>query len=76
MREDWPTWAKLPAPRRGEIVKEIADALKAKKVELGRCLALEVGKVVSEGEGEVFHKNIRFKKQLMFVILLVDYQEQ
>ncbi|HMO02020.1 MAG TPA: aldehyde dehydrogenase family protein [Oligoflexia bacterium] len=46
-------WRILPAPKRGEIVREIADAVRAKKRELGRLISLEVGKILSEGEGEV-----------------------
>ncbi|MCG8551422.1 MAG: aldehyde dehydrogenase family protein [Desulfobacterales bacterium] len=43
----------MPAPRRGEMVREIGDALRAKKKALGALIALEVGKIRAEGEGEV-----------------------
>ena len=43
----------VPMPTRGQIVKEIGDAIRAKKVELGRLLTLEVGKIRSEAEGEI-----------------------
>ena len=46
-------WRMLPAPKRGEIVREIGDALRANKEDLGRIITLEVGKVISEGQGEV-----------------------
>ncbi len=46
-------WRMLPAPKRGEIVREVGDALRSHKADLGRLIALEVGKVPSEGEGEV-----------------------
>ncbi len=35
----------MPAPRRGEMVREIGDALRAKKKALGALIALEVGKI-------------------------------
>ncbi len=47
------TWRLVPAPRRGEIVRELGDALRARKDDLGRLVALENGKVLSEGLGEV-----------------------
>ena len=46
-------WRTLPAPKRGEIVREVGDALRAHKTDLGALIAMEVGKVRSEGEGEV-----------------------
>jgi aldehyde dehydrogenase (NAD+) len=48
--EEWRTW---PAPRRGEIVRQLGEELRRHKEELGRLVTLEVGKVVSEGLGEV-----------------------
>ena len=47
------TWRMMPAPKRGEIVRLIGDALRAKKDELGALVTLEMGKILSEGEGEV-----------------------
>lgn len=46
-------WAETPAPVRGEIVRQIADALRAKKAALGALVSLEMGKITSEGLGEV-----------------------
>ncbi|HEY2035917.1 MAG TPA: aldehyde dehydrogenase family protein, partial [Steroidobacteraceae bacterium] len=46
-------WSMLPAPRRGEIVREIADELRANKEHLGALVTLEMGKILAEGEGEV-----------------------
>lgn len=46
-------WRMLPAPKRGEIVRQIGEALREHKEDLGRLITLEVGKVLSEGEGEV-----------------------
>jgi aldehyde dehydrogenase (NAD+) len=47
---EWRAW---PAPRRGEIVRLVADELRKHKEELGRLVTLEMGKVLSEGLGEV-----------------------
>jgi aldehyde dehydrogenase (NAD+) len=46
-------WRAMPAPQRGEIVRQIGEALRGKKEALGRLVSFEVGKVLSEGEGEV-----------------------
>ncbi len=43
----------LPAPQRGEIVREIGDELRQAKAELGRLVTLEAGKILAEGRGEV-----------------------
>ena len=47
------SWRLVPPPKRGDLVRQIGDALRAKKTELGRLVSLEIGKVPSEGEGEV-----------------------
>lgn len=46
-------WRSVPAPRRGELVRMLAEDLRAAKVDLGRLVTLETGKIVSEGLGEV-----------------------
>lgn len=46
-------WREWPAPRRGEIVRQIGDALRTHKDALGALVSLEVGKILSEGLGEV-----------------------
>jgi aldehyde dehydrogenase (NAD+) len=46
-------WRMVPPPRRGEVVRQIGDALRAHKSELGLLVTLETGKIRSEGEGEV-----------------------
>jgi len=48
--EQWRGWT---APARGEIVRQLGDELRTHKEALGRLVALEMGKVVSEGLGEV-----------------------
>ncbi|CAI0419175.1 unnamed protein product [Linum tenue] len=47
------TWMQVPAPKRGEIVRQIGDALRAKLQQLGRLVSLEMGKILPEGIGEV-----------------------
>lgn len=46
-------WRSVPAPRRGELVRLIGQELRAAKEDLGRLVSVEVGKVLSEGLGEV-----------------------
>ena len=46
-------WRKVPAPRRGELVRLLGEELRAAKADLGRLVTLEAGKVISEGLGEV-----------------------
>ena len=43
----------VPGPQRGEIVRQIGDALRQKKKLLGDLISLEVGKIAVEGAGEV-----------------------
>ncbi len=47
------TWREVPAPRRGELVRLLGDELRKAKDDLGRLVSIEVGKVPSEGLGEV-----------------------
>ncbi len=46
-------WRMVPPPRRGEVVRRIGEALRAKKADLGLLITLETGKIRTEGEGEV-----------------------
>ncbi|KAJ1677994.1 Alpha-aminoadipic semialdehyde dehydrogenase, partial [Spiromyces aspiralis] len=46
-------WAKMPAPKRGEVVRQMREALAAKIEPLGRLVSLEMGKILPEGIGEV-----------------------
>jgi aldehyde dehydrogenase (NAD+) len=46
-------WRMMPAPKRGEIVREIANELRAHKARLGALVTLEMGKILPEGLGEV-----------------------
>lgn len=46
-------WMLTPAPKRGEIIREIGEAFRKKKEALGALISLEMGKIRSEGLGEV-----------------------
>ncbi len=46
-------WRVIPAPRRGEIIRQYGDALRKYKQELGMLVSLEMGKILQEGLGEV-----------------------
>lgn len=46
-------WRQYPAPKRGEIIRQIANALRECKDNLGNLIALEMGKSKQEGDGEV-----------------------
>lgn len=46
-------WRKMPAPQRGEIVRQFGDKLREKKADLGMLVSYEMGKSYQEGLGEV-----------------------
>jgi aldehyde dehydrogenase (NAD+) len=48
--KEWRTW---PAPKRGEIVRQIGEALRQHKGSLGKLVSYEMGKSLQEGYGEV-----------------------
>ncbi len=47
------SWSLIPAPKRGDIVRQIGDAFRTHKKDLGELISMEVGKIRAEGEGEV-----------------------
>jgi len=51
--EAFKSWKTVPAPRRGEIVRQIGLALREKKEALAYLVSLEMGKIYQEGLGEV-----------------------
>src|SRR2546429_1827504 len=51
--EAFERWRSVPAPRRGEIVRRLGDAFRARKEDLARLVSLENGKILSEARGEV-----------------------
>jgi aldehyde dehydrogenase (NAD+) len=52
-RAAFEAWRTVPAPKRGEIVRQIGDRVRVYKKELGALLSLEVGKIRAEAEGEI-----------------------
>jgi len=46
-------WALCPAPKRGEIVRQIGDALRVEKENLAKIISMEMGKIYQESLGEV-----------------------
>lgn len=52
-QEAFKTWRMIPAPKRGEIVRQMGDALRQYKEPLGKLVSYEMGKIYQEGLGEV-----------------------
>ena len=46
-------WRRMPAPKRGDVVRDLGNALREFREPLGELVALEMGKIRSEGIGEV-----------------------
>lgn len=51
--ETFKAWRNVPAPQRGEIVRQMGNALRDHKATLGKLVSYEMGKIIAEGEGEV-----------------------
>jgi L-aminoadipate-semialdehyde dehydrogenase len=51
--EAFRAWRRVPAPKRGGLVRLLGEELRAEKEKLGRLVTLEAGKILSEGLGEV-----------------------
>lgn len=51
--EAFKTWRMVPAPKRGEVVRQIGNELRKYKKSLGKLVSFEMGKILAEGEGEV-----------------------
>ncbi len=47
------TWRMVPAPRRGEVIRQVGNRLREFKADLGALVTLEMGKIAAEGAGEV-----------------------
>ncbi len=47
------TWRMVPAPKRGELIRDLGNALREMKEPLGDLVSLEMGKIRAEGHGEV-----------------------
>lgn len=52
-QEAFPIWRNVPAPKRGDIVRQIGNKLRQYKEPLGKLVSLESGKILQEGLGEV-----------------------
>ena len=52
-REAFASWRLMPAPKRGEVIRDLGNALRQYKEPLGELVTLENGKIRSEGLGEV-----------------------
>ena len=52
-QETFREWRKVPAPQRGEIVRQIGNAVREAKDDLGKLVSWEMGKIYQEGLGEV-----------------------
>ena len=52
-QEAFLVWREIPAPQRGEVVRQIGNALREHKEDLGYLVSLEMGKIYQEGLGEV-----------------------
>ncbi len=52
-QEAFKYWREVPAPKRGEIVRQIGDKLRQYKEPLGKLVTIEMGKIYQEGLGEV-----------------------
>ena len=51
--EAFEKWRVVPAPKRGEVVRQIGEALRRHKADLGKLVSYEMGKSYQEGLGEV-----------------------
>ena len=51
--EAFKEWRMVPAPSRGQLVREMGEELRRKKDLLGSLVSLEMGKIKAEGDGEV-----------------------
>ncbi len=52
-QEAFRKWQTLPAPKRGELVRQLGNALREAKTDLGWLVSVEAGKIAAEGQGEV-----------------------
>ncbi|KAK6264290.1 hypothetical protein SCA6_019724 [Theobroma cacao] len=67
-------WMQVPAPKRGDIVRQIGDSLRTKLQQLGRLVSLEMGKILPEGIGEVQQQDLATKlKVLKEIIDMCDF---
>lgn len=53
LSQEYLRWKNLPAPQRGQIIREIGEEIRKSKDELGEIISLETGKILEEGKGEI-----------------------
>lgn len=46
-------WQTVPAPKRGDVIRQLGNSLRDAKTDLGMLVTLEAGKIIAEGQGEV-----------------------
>jgi len=51
--ESFRSWRDVPAPKRGQLIRDLGDALREVKEPLGDLVSLDMGKIRAEGHGEV-----------------------
>jgi len=51
--EAFKSWRQVPAPKRGQVIRDLGDAVRELKEPLGDLISLEMGKIKAEGQGEV-----------------------
>lgn len=52
-QENFSDWRLVPAPKRGEVIRDLGEAVRQLKEPLGDLVSLEMGKIQAEGHGEV-----------------------
>ncbi len=52
-KKAFPKWKKVPAPKRGEILRQVTEKLMERKEELARLMTREMGKILKETRGDV-----------------------
>ncbi len=52
-QESFKTWRMIPAPKRGDVIRDLGHVLREYKEPLGELVTLEMGKIRAEGMGEV-----------------------
>jgi aldehyde dehydrogenase (NAD+) len=52
-QEAYKYWRMVPAPKRGEVIRQLAEKIREKKQALGELVSYEMGKSLQEGLGEV-----------------------
>src|SRR6266850_7772789 len=52
-QEAFGKWRTVPAPKRGEVIRQLGNALREAKTDLGWLVSVEAGKITAEGQGEV-----------------------